>query len=285
MRLLDSNRLEERSVAMMSERALLETQQAFDGVASDYDRSNAENTTLCEMRRRVLAAIGHRVAPGAHILDLGCGPGCDAVSLAQAGYRVTAIDWSPAMVDQATRRVSRAEQQYRVEVRHLGIQELDRLPSFAFDAAYSNFGPLNCVPDLADAARQIARRLRHGGLLVTSVIGRVCPWEIALFTWRGDFARARARFADGPVPVPLNGRTVWTQYYSPREFERTFVSAGFRRVLLRTLGLLAPPPYMQAFVGRHPELVARLLSADDIVGEWPGFRSCGDHFLIVLERT
>jgi SAM-dependent methyltransferase len=282
---LDENELEECAVAVITERALLETQQAFDGVAAEYDRSNAENTTLCAMRHRVLAAVGRYVPRPAHILDLGCGPGCDAETLAQAGYRVTAIDWSAAMVEEARRRILRAALSDRVEVRHLGIQDIDSLPAFSFDAAYSNFGPLNCVPDLVEAACQIGRRLRHGGVLITSVIGRVCPWEIALYAWRGNFARARARFAEGLVPVPLNGRTVWTRYYSPGEFERTFDAAGFRRLSLRSLGLLAPPPYMHAFAGRHPALVARLLGADDVVGKWPGFRACGDHFLMTLEKV
>src|SRR5438552_3143698 len=85
------------------------------------------------------------MAPGAHLLDLGCGPGCDAESLARKGFRVTGIDWSGAMVEEARSRVVRSALGDRVEVAQLGIQELDRLPAFGFDAAYSNFGPLNCV--------------------------------------------------------------------------------------------------------------------------------------------
>ncbi len=56
VRLLDEDRLEERAVALI-EQALADTQQAFDGVAGDYDRSNAENPMLRAMRRRVLDAI------------------------------------------------------------------------------------------------------------------------------------------------------------------------------------------------------------------------------------
>ena len=282
--MLDEDRLEKRPVGLIVDRALRETQQAFDGVAAEYDRSNAENRLLSAMRRQVLGVVTRYVAPGSHILDLGCGPGCDAESLARRGFRVTAIDWSKAMVDEARDRISSSTLEDRVDVCHLGIQELDGLPAFGFDAAYSNFGPLNCVPDLRDAARQIAGRLRHRGMLVASVIGRVCPWEIALYTCRGNLARARVRFTRGFVPVPLKGRTVWTHYYTPREFEDAFNSAGFTRRSLRALGLLAPPPYMDAFAGRHPGLVSTLLTVDDVVGEWPGLRSWGDHFLIVLER-
>ena len=159
---LDENRVEERAVAMI-ERALLDTQQAFDSVAASYDRSNTENPILCAMRERVLAEVSRRVASRGRILDLGCGPGADDEWLARAGYRVTAIDWSPHMVEQARARMAAAGLSGQVRLQHLGIHQLDRLPIGVFDAAYSNFGPLNCVPDLSAAATEIAARLRPGG--------------------------------------------------------------------------------------------------------------------------
>ena len=244
--MLDENKLEERAVAVM-EHALLETRAAFDGVAPTYDCSNAENPALREMRRRTIDAIKTHVAPGAHLIDLGCGPGRDDEELARAGYTVTAIDWSPAMVRETSERIRRAGLDGRVDVRHLGIHEIHRLAPVRFDAACSNFGPLNCVPHLPQAADLIADRLRPGGVLVASVMGRVCPWEIALYGWRRDWARLRVRFTRGFTAVPLDGRTVWTQYYSTSQFERTFVAAGFRRVSLRALGLFVPPPYMEGF--------------------------------------
>jgi SAM-dependent methyltransferase len=267
--------------------ALLDTQRAFDGVASDYDRSNAENTILCAMRARLWAAVDAHVAPGSQILDLGCGPGCDAERFAVRGHHVTAIDWSAAMVAEARRRVRDSGVGRRVDVRHLGIHDLDRLmpPTRQFDAAYSNFGPLNCIAQPNAAAHMIADRVRTGGVLVASVIGRVCPWEIAVHTARGQFARTAVRFRRGLAPVPLEGRTVWTRYYTPGEFQRIFELAGFRRASLCALGLFVPPPYMQAFAGRHPMLVSALQRIDDRVGGWPGIRAWGDHFLIVMRKV
>jgi len=266
-------------------RLLRETRRAFDGVASEYDRSNRDNSTLCEMRSRTLAAIAAHAPAGSSLLDLGCGPGGDAETLARAGYRVIAIDWSPAMVDQTRQRIARARLEDRVEVHQIGIHELDRLPPSSCDAAYSSFGPLNCVPNLAVAARLIADRVRPGGVLVASVIGRVCPWEIALYASRRDWTRLRVRFAAEFVPVPLNGGTVWTRYYSAGEFARAFAGAGFTRVSLRALGLFTPPPYMQAFAERHPALVGGLRRLEDCLGGWPGIRAWGDHFLMVLRKA
>ena len=274
-------------MVMTLDRALLETQHAFDGVAAAYDRANAENHTLCDMRARAREAVDAFVAPGSRILDLGCGSGCDAAHFAAQGHRVTAIDWSPAMVSEARRRMRAAGLAARVDVQHVGIQEIDRLAPIdtRFDAAYSSFGPLNCVVDPDAAARMIAARLRPGGTLIASVIGRVGPWEIALYLARGRFTRAMVRFRRGLVPVPLEGRTVWTRYYTPREFERIFAAAGLTRVSLRALGLLAPPPYMQAFAARHPRLIAALQRIEDRVAAWPLLRGWGDHFLVVLRKT
>jgi SAM-dependent methyltransferase len=284
LRVFDENRMEECAVAL-TERALVDTQHAFDSVAADYGRSNSENPILSAMRTRVLAEVGRRVIRGGRILDLGCGPGVDDEWLAREGYRLTAIDWSPHMVEEARARMAVAGLSDRVAVEHLGIHQIDRLPSDVFDAAFSNFGPLNCVPDLATAATGIASRLRSGSVLIASVIGRICPWELALYGARGNWTRARIRFAADPVCVPLNGQTVWMRYYTPAEFERVFAAAGFVRVELRGLGVFGLPPYLEAFARRHARVTGVLTRVDDCVGGWPLFRSLGDHFLIVMKKT
>ncbi len=264
--------------------ALADTQQAFDGVAASYHRSNVENPLLDAMRRRLWDAVERHVPAGAHVLDLGCGPGTDIVPFATRGYRVTAIDSSAAMVHEARTRVREHGLAGTVDVHRLGIQDIARLAPATFDAACSNLGPLNCVPDLAAAARAIAERVRPGGVLIASVIGRVCPWEIAVYTARRDWRRVRVRFGVDLTPVPLEGRTVWTRYYRPAAFARACAAAGFRSIERRALGLFAPPPYLDAFARRHPSAVAALQRIDDAIGGWPGLRAIGDHFLIVMRR-
>jgi 2-polyprenyl-3-methyl-5-hydroxy-6-metoxy-1,4-benzoquinol methylase len=280
LRLLAEDELEARAVDVT-----VDTQHAFDGVAATYHRSNVENRILAAMRERLWRAVERHVPAGSHLLDLGCGPGTDEEYFAAHGYRVTATDWSPAMVHEARLRVGASGLDAKVDVHHLGIQEIDRLAPATFDAACSNLGPLNCVPDLAAAARRIADRVRPGGMFIASVIGRMCPWEIALYASRRDWTRVRVRFARELTPVPLDGGTVWTRYYSPAVFERTFADAGFAPVERRALGLLVPPPYMLAFADRHPVLIRGLQQIEDVIGWWPGVRACGDHFLVVMRKT
>lgn len=263
---------------------LADTQEAFDSVAADYDGPLGNNDLVQAMRQRTLAAVLHSVPAGSRLLDLGCGTGLDAVWLAQRGFRVTAIDWSPAMVERTRRRTVAAGLDAAVAVHHLGIHELERLEEPPFDAAYSNLGALNCLPDLTPVANMIAQRLRQGGMLVASVIGRICPWDVAISIKKGQLSRARARWAKGLVPVPLNGRTVWTRYYTSFEFTRMFQRAGFRRRSQRALGLLVPTPYMLAFAQRHPRAISALQTAEDRIAGWPGIRRWGDHFLIVMQR-
>lgn len=264
--------------------ALVETRRAFDTVAGTYHEENARNPVIREMRRRTIEAVTSRLIPGSRLLDLGCGPGLDAEHLGRLGYDVLAIDWSPEMAEEASRRIRACGLEHRVEVRNLGIHELERLEAGVFDGVYSDLGPLNCVPDLAAAARRIAEKLSAGGIFVASIIGRVCPWEMALFGLRRDWKRLRVRFASDFVPVPFYGRTVWTRYYTPAEVERTFAAAGFERVALRSLGLLIPPPYLEGFAARHPEFLRVLEKLEDRVASLPGLRQWGDHFLIVMRK-
>lgn len=261
-----------------------ETARAFDAVAADYHASNTANPILEHMRARVFRTLRAHVPVGAELLDIGCGPGTDHPSLVGAGYVVTGIDASPEMVREAQARAARVDGPHRPTVLCRPVDQLAKFQPSQFDAALSNFGPLNCAADLASVARHLHDTLRPGGVFVASVIGRVCPWEVALYVAKGDLRRAGLRLRRGMVPVPLKDGVVWTQYISPRAFARVFASAGFRTTWLESLGVVAPPPYLEAFAARRPALVQRLLDVDARVGAWPIVRHLGDHFLIVLQR-
>lgn len=260
---------------------MLQTQHAFDSVAADYDGPRGNNALIQRMRKTMWAEFERHFASNAHLIDLGCGTGIDAVHLAQSGRSVVATDWSPHMVTRTAARAADAGVESRVDARPIGSHELQLLDG-RYDGAYSNLGPLNCVPDLPQLASQCARLVRPGGVMVFSVIGRLCPWEYLYYRWKRP-ERARIRAATGPVAIPMNRHTIWASYYWPREFHAPF-DGTFELLEYRALGLFLPPPYLVAWYEKYPRLLETLGRIDDVTGGWPGLRNAGDHFLIVMRR-
>ena len=269
-------------VVALDDAQLLETQKAFDSVAADYDGPRGNNELIQRMRVTLWDTVSREVPAGRRLLDLGCGTGIDAFEFASRGYEVLASDWSPQMVERTRARAAAAGLEQRVEAKHVGIHQLDQIDD-RFDAVYSNFGPLNCAPDLNAVATQCERLLRPGGLLIFSVIGRICPWELAYYTSKRRFRRATVRATRGATAVGMNNHTIWTYYYLPREFYRAFADS-FSLESYRALSLFMPPPYLVDYYRRHRAGCDRLGKLDDRFGALPLLRNMGDHFLIVMRR-
>lgn len=262
---------------------LRETQHAFDSVASSYDGPSGNNAVIRRMRRTMWDAVGDTFTSGALLADLGCGTGLDAAHFGEMGYRVAALDLSPEMIARTRQRVQQAGLEDQISVHQLGIHEMDGLKAGPFDGMYSNLGAMNCVPHVSSVSGACARLLLPGGRLIVSVIGRYCPWEMAYYLIRGRPARALVRLRRGMVPVGLNGGTVWTRYYSPREFYRIF-ERHFLLTSYQALRLFSPPPYV---IGLHRNAAAfstALTRLDDRMGSKPVLRNAGDHFLMILTK-
>ena len=261
-----------------------ETRDAFDSVAADYDGPRGNNALIQDMRAEMWRTLDATFAPRSSLIDLGCGTGLDAVRMARAGHHVAATDWSRGMVARTEERARLEHLNDRVQALAVGAHELARIEGQSrFDGAYSNLGALNCVPNLPELAVQCARLLKPRGALVFAVIGRVCPWEIGYYSVRLNLTRIRVRFAPNMVPVTMNKRTVWTNYYSPREFYRAFAQE-FSLEEYRGLCVFAPPPYLTGVKEKQPRLYARLWSLDRRTARWPLLRNLGDHFLIVMRK-
>ncbi|GGA03055.1 class I SAM-dependent methyltransferase [Dyella caseinilytica] len=270
-----------RAVAL-DETQLLDTQRAFDSVAADYDGPRGNNELIQRMRLTLWDTVTGEVVPGSRLLDLGCGTGIDAAEFAQRGYQVVASDWSPQMVERTRMRADTIGLSSRVSAVHVGVHQLERIEG-TFDGIYSNFGPLNCAPDLEAVANECARLLRPGGKLVFSVMGRVCPWELGYYALKGRFRRATVRATRGATAVGMNRHTIWTYYYLPREFYRAF-APHFSLASYRALSLFLPPPYLVDYYRRRRGWCDQLGKIDDRLGSLPLLRDMGDHFLIVMHR-
>lgn len=272
--------------ATLTEQRYSESAAAFDSVAPTYNGPAGNNELVQHMRSHLWSRVSTLAAPGARLLDLGCGTGIDAVHFAHQGYTVTAIDASQAMLEQTRLLAANSEASSRILTLHMGIQDIGRhknLGNGDFDLIYSNMGALNCLANLASLAEDCAKHLSKGGHLVMAVMGKVCPWELLYYTLHADFARAHLRLTTKQIPVRLNGKTVWTSYYTPAEVTEAF-SNGFTLQHYQALNLFLPPPYLIGAIERIPSAFAPLAFLDRYLGQLPVLRNMGDHFLLELKR-
>ena len=109
--------------------------------------------------------------PGARILDLCCGQGRHSVPLARAGYRVTGLDRSPYLLEQAQQQASEAS----VEIQWVR-GDMRRLPwQGHFDAClnlFTAFGYFEDDTENQEVLHQIHRILRPGGHVLLDVANR-----------------------------------------------------------------------------------------------------------------
>ncbi len=99
--------------------------------------------------------------PPFDLLDFGCGPGRDVMTLLNLGHRVTGLEGCKAFVDMASEKTG-------CEVWHQDFMNLD-LPARAFDGVFAN-ASLFHVPtqELHRVLKQLWHCLRPGGVLFCS---------------------------------------------------------------------------------------------------------------------
>jgi SAM-dependent methyltransferase len=156
------------------------------------------------------------------VADLGCGSGKWGRRLLKSGYSVTFVDLSAKMVDEARRQVEESGGESRAAFLQADLADLSALPESHFGLAMAFGEPLGLCSDPPRAAREIARILEPGGVLVATVDNRIAC--VDYYLQQGD-ARELERFL-------RTGKTHWLTRDASERFEiQTFEPEGLRRML------------------------------------------------------
>jgi SAM-dependent methyltransferase len=137
------------------------------------------------------------IADGDRVLDVACGTGNASIPAAVAGGRVTGLDITPELFEDARRRAAEAE----VEIEWIeGDAEALPFDDGSFDVVLSTFGCM-FAPDHRAAASEIARVVAPGGRI------GIAAWQLQGAI--GQFFMAIAKHAPPPPegfqPPPMWG--------------------------------------------------------------------------------
>lgn len=153
----------------MNTNLLLENKAYWTQRAPGYSRINREELATQQrevwrqaLTERISSRFPDRTPDEIHVLEVGTGPGFFAILLAEAGYRVTAIDLTPSMLDQA--RYNAGDLCSRIDFREMNAEALD-FDNERFDLILSRNLTWNLPnPELAYA--DWARALKPGGMIM-----------------------------------------------------------------------------------------------------------------------
>ena len=131
-----------------------------------YDAGMRWITLGCSAQVQAAAAEAAAPTAGLAVLEIGCGTGALTERLLQRGARVTAVDQSAAMLEQARSRLAGVACDALRWSEHTAA-EIDSLPEAAFDAVVASFALSEMSPsERRYVLAQTRGRLRVGGRLV-----------------------------------------------------------------------------------------------------------------------
>jgi SAM-dependent methyltransferase len=227
----------------------------FDAIASQLGTAYLRNAFTKGTEQEVdflVDALG--LAPGMRVLDVGCGPGRHALSLARRGYEVVGVDHSAEFVRLAREAASAADLAATFE--ELDVRVLDRPDEFdaTICLCQGGFGLLG-GRDEADVFGRIAATLRPGGALAVSAFSAAFAVRHLEAGEEFDPATgvlheiATVRGPDG-TEAPFD---LWTTCFTARELE--LLARGADLAQIEVLGVTPGAYRRQAPTLDHHELL------------------------------
>ncbi|MFJ6831414.1 YbaK/EbsC family protein [Streptomyces sp. NPDC091209] len=214
-----------------------------EAVAGQYDEIYAEaNFATGSYMNYEIQVLDQwsREAPDHDLaVDLGCGTGRDTFVLAKRFDQVYAYDFSPKMIEVATRKKIRgAIGNVLFEVRDVEMDPLD-LPAGCASLVNSAFGMGSFVQNVEEFLRIVKRLLKPQGVAIFSFYNSAALVNELNLQWRPALA-ARATDGEDALRVDFSGEeyVVAARAYAIREIKRK-IEGNFRILSLTTFPTLS----------------------------------------------
>jgi SAM-dependent methyltransferase len=196
-----------------------------------------------------------KVAAGQRLLDVACGTGVVAITAALAGARVSAVDFTPELLEKLRDNAQTAN--VEIDAREGDVEELP-FDDAVFDIVVSQFGHMFAPrPDVA--VNEMLRVLKPGG-------------TIAFSTWPPELYVSRLLTLVGRYSPPPPPGVAPPPLWGDPNIVRERLAKGVKDIAFDRDRMLVPAlsiPHYRAFFERTSSLASRLierLSASDPAG-------------------
>lgn len=183
-----------------------ELRQKYDRAAGSYSRRFADPDAVAARQLDLISRWGTSLAPGATVLEVGCGDGFSTVGLARAGLRVTAFDLSPRMAAVTKQRLNDAG--VSGDVFACDLNHFESRGTFdavaAFTGAFFTYveNPRETLRRLADATRgKLLIDLSPRSVAVADAMRLVRDAGFSNVEWRAFLVPTRFRIPSAARPL------------------------------------------------------------------------------------
>jgi ubiquinone/menaquinone biosynthesis C-methylase UbiE len=226
---------------------------------------------------------------GAHILDIGGGPGRYSIWLAEQGYRVTLADLSPDLLAIAREKSAEAGVGLEAAV-EADARDLAQFADDAFDAVLC-LGPFYHLKNESDrraVADEVFRVIKPGGPIFAAFLNRLQVLRVAIdqdipFFTPYTFEMVKQWHDEGFLVMPVAG--IFTDAYSvhPRDVKPFMEISGFQTADLISSQSIAADrmKHLALFAERQPTLYPWVMDRLVEVANEPSTLGSGFHILYI----
>jgi SAM-dependent methyltransferase len=151
---------------------------------------------------------------GEHVLEVGCGTGCDLLQFAKHGADAVGVDITPAHLELARHRVGGLATLYEADARSLPF------PDASFDYVYSH-GVLHHSDEPRKIVKEIFRVLKPGGRFNVHVYALISYFSLWSILRHGPNWKLWIENSQDPVHIELNTGRSMRDLFAPAQLTIT----------------------------------------------------------------